>query len=268
MRKELLIVINSSNRGDTIKTHEYLAKYTGDWLVVVPFKQGRSYVDKCFDNLYVMPKHVPGYLSSQRQWVLDTFGTEYKYIWFMDDDLQYLYRDTDLKLRKATTIGIPYMIDSALDLIRDKPVGAVGVSTRFMNYTVKDDFIYNKGVKASYVVDVDVLRENNIFLNPIEPFSAEDTHMSISLLNAGYKTIVLYNYAWTEKVNAKGGCSVYRTAEVIRNSANWMRDNHQEVTIRELKTKSDWGLEKGEDGFNIRPGIMVKWKKCFKERKC
>jgi hypothetical protein len=69
--------------------------------------------------------------------------------------------------------------------------------------------------------------------------------------------------------NAKGGCSAYRTPELMEKVANFLSQEHRGlVTVKTKKTKGGWGgFPVDEDGNVTRTDVIVHWKKAFQQGK-
>lgn len=264
MTYDIIIVINSSHRAQSVTTHS-LFPPTFPWVIVVPYEQLDDY--KQFGNhLVILPKGFPPYLSSQRQWVMDTYGKKYKYVWMMDDDLTYYYRTPEFKLKKCENHSdMQKMFDATLWHLQIVPL--VGISNRFMNNVVKTEYKELDKVTKSYAINSEVFRELGIKLNPFEPFQAQDTHLSICVLNGGYKNRIIHSFAQQDvESHAPGGCSVYRTAETTKKVSEWMAANHPEVTVKAKQTKTKWGLKELKNGMNLRIDFNVAWKDAYKPK--
>ena len=146
--KDMIIVINSSNRVDKMVVQEKFPKDVIEWVVAVPEKQFDSYdeVPMFRDHVVPIPKNIAGYLPSQRQWVMEHF-TElgYKYIWLMDDDLTFFRRkvkkidgEKKLVLRKCKEKHVEKMIHEMYKHLQEIPM--VGISTRLGNNRITDDY--------------------------------------------------------------------------------------------------------------------------------
>jgi len=263
--KNIIIVINSSNRVDKVRTHLLFPQYNViDWVIAVPQSQIELYSDK-FDSILIIPDSVAPYLPSQRQWVMEHMVDKYEFVWFMDDDLKFSFREPNsTKLTLATSTEVAGMFSAMKEAIIDYPL--VGISTRLGNNFVEKSFDTICRVTRCYALSTKVFKELDIKFNPIEPFVAEDFHMTLCLLNAGHKNIVLYNYAQEDiGSNAAGGCSVYRTAKVQEDTMKWMAKNHPEVTLKVKTNKTGWNLPGSVN--NERLDCIIQWKKAYKPKR-
>ncbi len=263
----LTAYINSSNRAEEVITHKQLRGIV-PFRVVVPYNQYKDY-RKHFktSELLRIDKGVPEYLSSQRQWVMDTIQDDY--IWYLDDDLEFLHRYTNhegkLRLEQANTKHIKSMYKALQQHLSEIPV--VGISTRLGNNRVQQEYLDNTRITRCYAINRKLFIRAGITFAPFEPFLAQDFHIAVSMLNAGHKNRVLYTYAQEDKggSNAKGGCSSYRTPELMKKVAIWMSRNHPEIKVT-LKSSKAWKGFKGQGKGNVRYDMTVQWKKAYKPK--
>lgn len=258
--EDTLIVINSSKRLHKICTHSLFPKGVINWVVAVPHDQYKDY-EKVFgrDHTYCIPKTVPSFLSSQRQHVMEYFGQVYKYIWLMDDDLTFLKRNEEMKLRKCGDESISEMFQLVRKHLTTVPV--VAVSTRLGNNRVTKDFDETGRVTRCYAMSTKAFKDVGASFAPFEPFLAQDFHMTLCFLNKGYNNRILYTFAQQDfNSNADGGCSTYRTPALLEKVSHWMAANHPEVRTK-VKPSKNW---KGFGDFRV--DMVVQWKKAYKPR--
>jgi len=258
--KDIIIVINSSNRVDKLRTFNKFPKGMIDWVVAIPKEQNKQYRSVLPKHkLLLIPKDVPQFLPSQRQYCTEYHFDKYKYIFFMDDDLTFFKRNKKLKLKKASTKDIEKMFELVRHTLNDFPM--VGISTRLGNNCITEDFTDTARVTRCYAFSLDVFKKVGAVFNPFEPFVAEDFHINLCFLNKGYNNRVIFKYAQEDiGSNAKGGCSLYRTPKVQEKTAYWMAAHHPEVSVK-VKKSGNW------DGFDdTRVDMIVHWKKAYKPR--
>ena len=267
------IFINSAHRQDNVRTVE---DFPADWSdfaqIVVPYKEAKEYERNYGDIIPVLavPKQVPCFLSSQRQWVMEYAIEEgIDAVWFMDDDLKFQWRDDGLKLHNC---GESHMWDMYEEVNKhlNSDISIVGISTRLGNNRVEYNYDDICRVTRCYAISVADFQEVGATMAPFEPFLMQDFHINLSFLEKGFKNRVLYNYAQGDAgSNADGGVSVYRTQDLMKKVANWLAKNHPGcVTVKEKKTKGSWaGFDKDKDGFIVRTDVLVHWKKAYKKGK-
>ena len=252
----MLICINSSNRPDKQITLEQLSDIAlSNTVLAIPVSQGPLYKKWDVKKLYIPNKHTD--LPSQRQYVMEhTYQNrgDVNSVMFMDDDLTFLKRNKDMKLRKCSPKHVDKMLFRVMEELEQFPM--VGVSTRLGNNRVKENHADINRVTRCYALDVDTFFEVGAKFNPIPKFVMEDFHLTLCWLNAGKPNRIIYDYAQNDiGSNAEGGCSLYRTAAVQRDTARWMHENHPEV---KLKWKKGW------KGMPERLDVVIGWKKAYK----
>jgi len=265
MIEDTIIVINSSHRADRVITPTLFPEGVIKWVIAVPEEQLQEYAQYWPNNLVSIPSYVASYLSSQRQWVMQNYWDTYTNIWFMDDDLKFFYRKEDGKTnltRITSTDTMENLILSVVSHLEDKAL--VSISERFGNNFVTSPYKDIGKIRACYAVNTQVFKNIGAVFNPIEPFQAQDYHIVLCFLNAGYKNRILFNYAFDEKSSAPGGCSVYRTAKTVEETSKWMAANHPEVTLKIKYSKTDWGMVDVGNGIKARVDIRVQWKKAYR----
>ena len=264
--KPLVIYINSSDRWDRVRSVKQMPE---EWkaftFIATTAKQAKKYKMLGW-RVLSFPEAVPHFLSSERQWLLE--NSPARYVWMMDDDLAFQYRK-DGKLLNCKPAQMEKLLE---ELTRTVQSGfpLVGVSARFGNNTVEEDHADITRVSRCYVVDTRVVKELKLNIAPFEPFLMQDFYMTLSFLKAGFKTRVLYNYAQGDGgSNTKGGCSRYRTPELLRKVSLFMaRSFPGVVTVTEKTTKGGWnGFPVDAHGNVHRTDVVVQWKKAYRPKK-
>lgn len=264
---DTIIIINSSNRVDKVITPNLFPDDVIEWFIAVPEDQQDAYVAKFGQRrVTTIPAEVPQYLPSQRQWIMEHFGIVHgwKYIWLMDDDLQYFKRNEELLLRKCDTAEIEEMFFTMREHLNE--ISMVGISTRLGNNRITGPYDEINRVTRSYAIATEAFQKVGATFAPFEPFTAEDFHMALCFLEKGYKNRILHTFAQEDVggSNAEGGCSLYRTAEVQRKTSFWLAENHNSVSVKGKYTKGAWGLQELADGRNFRVDVIVQWKQAYK----
>lgn len=94
---------------------------------------------------------------------------------------------------------------------------------------------------------------------------AQDMHVTIQLLQKGYKNAVLFKWAQDQAgTNTPGGCALYRTVENHRESIQELHRLYPGITrLREKENKSKGSVQ---GGFEKRTEIVVDWKGAYRAR--
>jgi hypothetical protein len=266
---DITICINSSNRADKVCTHKQFSKKIKDhMLLIVPYDQFEAYEKYKDEGLSIikLPASCPPYIASQRQWVIENIQTDYMFV--MDDDLYFNFRDSNKKLKIPSEQILDKMIHEICVHLEEVPM--VGISPRGGNNNVVEDYIDITRVFRCYCFDRRIFLKLNIRFNPYEPFIMEDFWVILHWLRAGYKNRVLYTYAQGEKggSNSSGGCSIFRTDEVQEKAVNFIKSTFPDVvTIKKKITKNAWrGFKTNKKGEMIRTDVIIHWKKAYKQK--
>jgi glycosyltransferase involved in cell wall biosynthesis len=216
-------------------------------------------------NLIKFPMYVHG-ISAKRQWLFDNIKE--KFICFMDDDLQFSVRHDGIKLKNAESDDVDDLLSLWKSWLKSG-IPLVGVSLRGGNNHVEEDYHDIGRIMSCYAFDREIFMKENIRFDRVPLM--QDFDMTLQILKAGYIDRISYKYAHHQAggSNAKGGCSTYRTPELIRDTAIKMSKLHPGiVTIQAKKSKTTWsGMEKkkGIDG-TVRTDVNVHWKKAYHPR--
>lgn len=264
------IFINSIGRENKQVTINYLEKKNLNVTTLVTTKNEYSKYKKSLKGIVkieAMPKKLTGKgLSKQRQWVFDELATE-NYICFLDDDLNF-YRRKDKKLKKCSKRDFSDLLTIWENwLIDNKQIGIVGVSARGGNNFVEDSYDECCRLMSAYMFKKNILLKNNIRFDRVK--LRQDFDVVLSLLENGYKNRVSYDFAHEQAFGSgtEGGCSEYRTPELMESEAILLRKLHPAViSIVQKETKSGWdNMKTSENGMRIRTDVKVQWKKAYKK---
>lgn len=263
------IFINSSDRADCVRTVESFPQAWKPFTwIVVPHEQAQAYKASVQWNVLVLPKNVPPYLSSQRQYVMDHAGCDK--VWLMDDDLRF-YRRTGSsgKLRPCVDADMKHMLPFVMDNMETAPFAEIGISTRGTNFYAPSNVQFQgpTGIMRCYCIDRVAFASTGETFAPFEPFLSQDMHVNLSLLENGHMTCVCYEYSTTDigKSQSKGGCSRYRTPELMEKIAKWMEKRHPAVKAEQKHVKGGWdGFPLDAEGKRVHWGFRVQWSKSFR----
>ncbi len=284
--KDTIIVIMSSNRAGRVVTHKKFTEGVIHYVVAVPEEQEEEYKaahkDLCILGI---PDDVPSFIAPQRQWVMEHFAKEFKYIWLMDDDLTFLRRCMHIaervkdlaskergekvkeltKLKKSKKKHVKDMFLMVRAQLETYPI--VSVSPRLGNNRREEDFVDVGRMMDNYAFNSKVFMDEEINFAPYPDIIGEDFHVTLTYLNKGHANRIIFCYSQTDGGrNAEGGCSDYRTNEIQKKAAFWLADNHPEVTVKTKKSDGWKGL-KGTSKDGSRVDMIVQWKKAYKPKK-
>ena len=200
--------------------------------------------------------------SDIRQGILEGCAGDLHFV--VDDDL-YFYRRTGdgVKLRKSTYQDIKAMIRwISLQYQRGTVHGGISMregNNRLVPYHQNGDYVRNTRVCRAHFYRPDVLRTEGFDFRDVR--TKQDFHCTLSLLELGYPNHVSVEFAQNQAgSNSTGGCSRYRTKEVMDDGAHRLHELHPEsVTVVEKETLGAWG-------GGVRTDVRCAWKKAFMSR--
>jgi len=197
-------------------------------------------------------------ISDIRQSILTGWGGRHL---VLDDDLALYVREEvgSAKLVTAELVDVETLIEDIVTLM-DAGVAHGAVSAREGNNRVEEDIVYNtRAIRANFY-DADIVRKLSFDYRDV--IIREDFHLTLTLLKAGYRNAVIYKYAHNQAgSNTEGGCSRFRTHEMMEEQAHKLADLHPGfVKVVEKKTKSSWG-------GGSRVDVRISWKKAFEQGK-
>jgi glycosyltransferase involved in cell wall biosynthesis len=216
-------------------------------------------------ELVKLPKHIKG-LSANRQWLLE--NADERYVSFMDDDIQFSVRYDGIRLRKCEPEDVEGLIELWEDWMKEE-IPFVGVSLRGGNNRVETDYQDIGRIMSCFALDRNVFIKEGFRFDRIPLM--QDLDVSLQVLRGGYLNRMSYKYAHNQASGSgsKGGCSAYRTPELIREvSIKLSRFHPGLIKVTAKKSKTAWeGMEKkkGIDG-TVRTDVNVSWKKAYKPK--
>lgn len=220
------------------------------WLVV---QESEAHLHK-HPNLIVLPKHITN-LTDTRQWMLENFDED---ILIMDDDLRFNVRRDGVhsKLHQPTEQEVVELFDEIEHHLSER-VPFVGVSRREGNNRQEHELVYNTRIAQMWAIKTKYLRDQGYRFDRTR--TKEDMDMILQVLNGGDRNLCLYKWAVEGgSSNAAGGCSLYRTHELMKADAEHFASLWPGiVTVVEKETKTSWG-------GGVRHDVRVQWKKAYR----
>ena len=217
------IYIPTYNRVGNVKTLQYIPS---SWASRTYLVHGPGEVHNTICHTIETPKKVEGYLSRKRQWICD--NADEKFIFQMDDDLKFFRRDSQLKLKPVTPQDM-HQFFGLMEKWLEEGLAVVGCSNRFMNHALKPVY-QNRLVQANYGLNLSLMRKHGIKYSDVG--SIQDQHVPLSLIEEGYTTQFTSEWAVTpSKMSAPGGCSTYRTVDIIKQDTRLFASLHPK-TVR------------------------------------
>ena len=253
------IYIPSKGRSNDVVCGKYLPEELAPFVrIVVHNDEEAEYIDTIRDGKkFIMATPAVG-IAAVRQWILENSLSKYSF--FIDDDTVFDWRDRLGKLHKCKGKRFIKMYN-LLESWLEEGLTHVGVSQRVGNNRITDDYAEVTRMNNVYAYNGDVALEAGGRFDRLEVM--EDFDMTLTLLKAGHKNRVAYNYCWSQKKSgAAGGCSTYRNFEMQDNAAKTLSKLHPGMVRVCTKTaKVEW-----EGIGNKRTDVVISWKKAFKPR--
>lgn len=223
------------------------------WLVVQHSE--RDLYHKIHDKLVVLPPWITN-LTDTRQWMIEEFSGEPLLV--MDDDLRFNVRRDGKhdKLYKPTEEEVCEMFHTIERMVSEE-VPFVGVSRREGNNRQPSDLVCNTRIAQMWAVHTPTIKQLGYRFDRTR--TKEDMDMILQILDGGRRNLCLYKWAVEGgNSNSEGGCSSYRTHELMKEDAEKFASLWPGIVkVVEKETKSSWG-------GGVRHDVRVQWKKAYR----
>lgn len=198
-----------------------------------------------------------GNFSDKKEWTSNNIKERYYFI--LDDDLSFFARK-DGRLVKARKFDVLSMFKLLYKYMKDENYAHVALSLRGGNNHVSEDIAKNTRATAVCGFDLKIVKKEKVVFNST-PLMA-DFDITLSLLEKGYPNIVIYKYANSHRIsNDQGGCSLYRTPELMEKAAEMIKSRHNQfVKIQQKITSKPWA----NFDTKVRTDVKISWKKAYK----
>lgn len=196
-----------------------------------------------------------GNFSDKKQWTYENINERYYFI--VDDDLKFDARKEG-RLVRATPREIYNAFNTMYGWLKGG-IAHVALSAREGNNRVEQDWIdVARGMRVCGF-DLNIIHLEHLEFN--RTVLMADFDIALSLLELGYPNRILFKYSnGHRKINDVGGCSLYRTPELMAKAANSLYNFHPKfVKVTEKITTKPWA------GFDskTRTDVTVSWKKAY-----
>jgi hypothetical protein len=207
------------------------------------------------DTLLVVPDEHK--FSDIRQTILYSGCITDPYHFVMDDDLYFYRREHgETTLRQANYEDIIEMFGwSEGAMMMDDYIHG-GISPREGNNRVADDIAFNTRVTRCHFYNAVEVQKTGFDFRDV--MCRQDFHFTLSMLERGFQNIVSYEWAHNQRGSGSiGGCSSYRTLEMMEAEAHKLKALHPEfVEVVVKDTKRAWGGGERKD-------VRCAWKKAY-----
>lgn len=251
------IYIPTLARVDAQKTWDQLPKVLrARTYIVCPPEEERVHLSH---GRQVLVCPLPPGISAKRQWLLERERGKFCSV---DDDNTFFRRDPESKaswpFKPATESDLVLMFERIEKLLDIYPmVGVAGTSNSHaleLRETSRGQ-IDNTRITNLYGMAANVFKNANIRFDVVA--CMQDMHVTLELLKRGYDVTLLTEFLWRQISGTKGGCAVYRTADVQRAAALQLAALHKPfVSVVKRNSKKSWKTVGAE-----RIDVKVAWAK-------
>lgn len=206
--------------------------------------------------LAVLPPEITT-IAPTRDHIIQALAVEEKVI-MLDDDLVFFRRRDDdrTKFESGTKEDFLAMFEVVSDLLDKFP--HVGIASREGGNRNTDNFMFNTRIMRVLAYRADIMKNEGITYAPMALMS--DFHVNLQFLRKGYDTVVVNNWCQNHGgSDTAGGCSHFRTKELLEENAHLLKSLHPEyVKVVKKETKGAWG-------GGARTDVTIQWKKARNE---
>lgn len=259
-------IIYSKSRESTQPTLAYLrmAGVLARTHILVPDDQVSRYKSAGLSGVVGAPSEYWGSHGSRRYAIAvlaPRLGADR--IILLDDDLTLYYRPNpdDWHLQYIRERDQMLALLDWYDVCFAEGLAHCGISMRGGNNRVQEHWVDNTRSMAVYGYDAGVINREvsagRITLGRCP--GMDDFDLTLQLLRLGYPNRVSYVFAQGQKSsNSPGGCSTWRTPEVLAATARELADHHPGLVRVKEKASRNW------EGFpETRTDVTVSWQKAF-----
>lgn len=268
MEKNLNVYITSRGRWtqDQLYTLKNLYPLVSEGIkinVVVPYDEYDKYYNytKMLPqvNLIRRPESVVN-LAQSIEYIIYHLAPHNSVAVIVDDDLRFCVRKdpSGPGLRPCEDSDVIELFKRLRALFNDENIAMAGVSARGgNNQKYPSTLAYCTRQMQLHAIDVDRFKQLNI--RPSDVVCKSDFHMTLSVLEHGYKNAVIDDYALDNArgSNSSGGVSSYRTLEVSNAAAHRLKELHPNF-VKIVEKPNQW---KNMSGAQL--DVQMSWKKAY-----
>ncbi len=197
-------------------------------------------------------------LSRKRQWLTEYFADKYPVIVLSDDDLRFAYRAhgmADTRLEQADPAIVDRYVNQLAGELMVEGYGMAGFSSRSGNNRATERWELNNRALCIFAFSPRMFLNEGIRWDEMNHMS--DFYALLSVMVRGYDVFVFNEFCHDQgSSNAPGGCSLYRTPDSLKESAERLAKLFPLfVKTKQKETASGWW--KGQP----RTDVTIQWKK-------
>ena len=238
--------------------------------LVIPKEEYNKYMVFLKLGFHIIPTIAEG-INNVRQFVMEYCKNKDDKILMMDDDLRFFTRPEfyDVALFQSTGEEILLMIQWLEKQLDDYAHASISARTQNFQLTSRMERAEGFELKVvrpyriyGYRQDI-VLGEGLDFHAGLQVNTMDDFHMTLNLLELGYRNIVSCRWAHDQCTsNSRGGAASYRDLEMLKMCALNLKEKHpQVVKTRLATTRSSWGGT--PENPVTRTDVTIQWQKAL-----
>lgn len=204
--------------------------------------------------LVVLPEQIRR-LAPTRDWIIHDMVSDHDKVVFLDDDLDFAVRRPENRtlFRQPKPGDLTEMFGEISRQLQVYPM--VGIGAREGGNRLPEMYLENTRIMRVLAFRRSYLKKKLITFSPLTVM--EDFHVNLQILESGASTCVCNTWVSNQRngSDASGGCSIYRTPDVQRESAEQLAARHPGfVKVVQKSTKSAWG-------GGTRTDVVIQWKR-------
>lgn len=275
--KELDLFIVTRGRTESQILIDYLPNFISKRVIIACHKGEKVEIDKNYGKRIKYSIEYEGdSIGEARDWCI--YHSDKKYVLFLDDNITFnvrtqfsdfgkkvkhgLYRVCEKRFyKKNVDIHLENLFQDIYNKISTDEYGIVGISARPGNNRIEKDFVDNCRIFGCWAINKELYSLINYRFSKLE--IREDFYVSLGFLINGIKIGQFYKYSFNKErgTNSKGGCSTYRTDELLEKTAEYLHKEFPEFVRIVEKDKKTWN-NLGKEGKVT--DVYIYWKKAYK----
>jgi hypothetical protein len=256
-KKELHYFIPTRGRPDFYTWKAITPKMRKETSIVVREDEYEQYLAaNPYAKFLILPPGTEG-ISSTRQFIIEQ---NHKYIVMLDDDIRNFGYKPDIT-KQSIAMADDNVVDEAFDNILTlfkMGYSHVSIFDRPRCGLSKGRYFSENGL-AMQIIGFETETVHKEGLKFTDVLLAQDKHMTLSLLERGYKNALLAYFTFNcLGTQAAGGCSIFRTADMINEQATLLQSLHPNTVSITPKVVNYRGISE------VVNKVTIQWKRSFR----